>query len=115
MAGTYDFIIEQGADFYREITYKDASGNPYDVTDYKGKMQLRLEDNSTDVITELNDDNGRMRFGGTDGKIYLSIPASDTKDLNFDIAAYDLFVFPQVDKVVKVLQGTSTLSKAVTK
>jgi tRNA threonylcarbamoyladenosine modification (KEOPS) complex Pcc1 subunit len=113
MSAIYDFILEQGADFYRELTYRDAEGSPYDVTSYKGKMQLRPEVGA-DIILELNDTNGRIKFGTTDGKIYLSVPADDLADLDFDVAAYDLILIPQTGKAVKVLQGTVTFAKAVT-
>ena len=40
-AGIYNFTIEQGTTFQRTFKYKDASGNPLDLTDHDIRMQLR--------------------------------------------------------------------------
>lgn len=40
-AGKYSFTIEQGATLDFELQYKDANGNPIDLTGYEGTMYIR--------------------------------------------------------------------------
>ena len=41
-AGNYTFIIEQGATTDFEIQWDDSSGNPVDLSNYHGRMQISL-------------------------------------------------------------------------
>ena len=53
-AGRYSFVIEQGTTVNFEIQYKDANGNPIDLTDYSGRLQIRpnyADDTTTVYLT----------------------------------------------------------------
>ena len=53
-AGRYSFTIEQGSTLNLELQYKDASGNPIDLTYYSGKMQIRPSVSSTTAYITLS-------------------------------------------------------------
>ena len=42
-SGKYNFTIEQGTTFQRTFKYKDASGNPLDLSDHSVRMQIRID------------------------------------------------------------------------
>ena len=67
-AGIYNLSIEQGATFDLEIRYKDANGDPVDLTGYSGRLQIRQStDSATPYITlssSLQPDRTGLNFSG---------------------------------------------------
>jgi hypothetical protein len=119
-AGVYDFEVEQGATFTRVFTWTtgttgcSATTAPVDLTGYTARMQIRPNVSSTTVIFEANTSNGNIVLGGSAGTITLTIPAADTATFNFSRAVYDLELTTGVT-VTRLLQGTVTLSREVTR
>jgi len=114
-AGTYNFTIEQGATFKRIMTWKDSNGNPINLTGYTARMQVRTAKDSPNVILTLDTDtNGGITLGGVSGTITIEISASKTASLDFKTAVYDLEL-EKDGSVVRLLEGSVTLSKEVTK
>ena len=120
-AGIYNFTLEQGTTFIRIFNYKDANGNPIDLSESSVlRMQIRESIDSPTPIT-----------GGTFGKgsgftvstpvgapsssqFTLIIPASTSSAYNFDRAVYDIEL---VDNSIttRLIQGKIKLSKEVTR
>ena len=112
-AGIYNTEIEQGAKFTRTITVSDR-----DLTGYTARMHLRQYKESTDTYLELTTDNSRITITpGSDSVITLTVDATDTDDLSFSKAFYDLELIPASGEadVERLLEGTITLSKEVTR
>ena len=55
-AGKYSFTIEQGSTVDFELRYKDADGNPINLTGHGGKMQIKsgYADNSPTTYLTLS-------------------------------------------------------------
>lgn len=124
-AGRYSFIIEQGSTLNLELQYKDASGNPIDLTNYGGRMQIRETIASqTPYITlssSLEPDGTGLNFSGsnnttppTSGSIGIYISAVTSSLLNFTQAVYDLEIYSG-SYVARILEGQVKLSKEVTR
>lgn len=113
MASNYDFTIYQGSTFSRTITYKDNNGDPVDLTGYTARLQVRISYDS-DVLLELTTENGGIELGGALGTIRLLASASDTADLDFSKARYDLELVSG-STVTRLLMGLVFLSREVTK
>jgi len=124
-AGRYSFVIEQGATLNLELQYKDASGNPIDLTNYSGKMQIRPTVGSSDVIATLSSsrdtDGTGLNFSGsngttppTSGSIGVFISAASSSLFNFNEAVYDLEIYSG-SIVTRILEGKVKLSKEVTR
>ena len=124
-AGRYSFVIEQGATLNLELQYKDANGNPIDLTGYTGRMQLRPSVDSSTVYLSLTNnlqpDGTGLNFSGSSGTnpptsgsiaIYISAPSSSA--LTFDTAVYDLEL-ASGPVVTRLLEGQIKLSKEVTR
>lgn len=114
-AGTYNFTIEQGTTFSREIVWKDDQDNPIDVTGYTARMQIRSSVADATVLLELTSENGRITVGTTDGKFTLSITDADTTAITWASGVYDLEVIDGSSDVTRLLKGTITVDKEVTR
>ena len=127
-AGKYNFIIEQGTTVDFEIQYKDSNNTPVDLTGYSGRMMIRsnFADSSpapTTYLTlssSLNPDGTGLNFSGssgttppTSGSIGVFISATTSSLFTFARAKYDLEIVSG-STVVRLLEGTITLSKEVT-
>jgi len=114
-AGKFNDIIEKKADYTRQIqlfaTYiaKDDVGNvPINLTaaTITAKLRKKLTDPSplisftTSIVDAAN------------GLLEISLTSAQTSSLNFDVAAWDLFVTFPSGKVEKFLEGNMVLQKA---
>jgi hypothetical protein len=124
-AGRYSFVIEQGSTLNLELQYKDSSGNPVNLTDYNGRMQIRPSVASSTVYISLSSslqpDGTGLNFSGsngstspTSGSIAIYISAASSSALSFDTAVYDLEIYSG-SYVSRILEGQVKLSKEVTR
>jgi len=130
-AGRYSFVIEQGTTVNFEIQYKDANGNPIDLTDYSGRLQIRpnyADDTATVYLTlssSRNADGTGLNFSGsngstppTSGSIGIYIASCTSSALDFNQALYDLEIYSgsaPCPYTVRILEGQVNLSKKVTR
>ena len=129
-AGKYNFVIEQGSTLDFEIAYTDSDNNKIDLTDHRGRMQIRDKfpgpnnaNNSTLVITlssSMESDGTGLNFSGsnsinppTSGTIGVFIDAERTAAFDFNKAIYDLEIVSG-SIVTRLLEGNVTLTKEVT-
>ena len=129
-AGKYSFVIEQGATTDFEIQYKDSNNNPFDLTDYTGRLQIRstFAQDSGELFLTLsssrNPDGTGLNFSGsngvtspTSGSIGIFIAACTSSALTFNEAVYDLEIYSgsgDCPYTVRLLEGRVQLSKEVT-
>tara|TARA_R110000744_G_scaffold233138_1_gene351166 strand:+ start:84 stop:482 length:399 start_codon:yes stop_codon:yes gene_type:complete len=129
-AGIYNFTIEQGTTFQRTFKYKDASGNPLDLSDHSIRMQIRSDkaDNTGSFLNEFisgsNTSGGLFLLSssvaGTDAnktdQFTLFISASTTTSMSFNSAIYDIEIENTGSGIVtRLLQGKIKISKEVTR
>lgn len=113
-AANLDIVIEQGATFRHTLLVKQG-GEPFDLTSYSARMQIRKTYSSVDPILDLTEDNGRIVITPEEGKIELFIDAEDTADLAFKDGVYDLEIESAGGEVTRILQGFASLSLEVTR
>lgn len=114
-AGKYDITIEQGSTFKLGLRLVDTASVPIDLTDYTARMQVRREVYSETVLLELTTENGRIAILPSNGSVLLEVEAEATAELSFNAAVYDLETISGSGEVARILQGTVTLSKEVTR
>lgn len=127
-AGKYSFTIEQGTTVDFELQYTDANDLPINLTGYTGRMQIKsafANDNPTTYATlssTRNADGTGLNFSGsashglkppTSGSIGVYISAASSSAFTFLKAKYDLEI-ASGSTVVRLLEGSITLSKEVT-
>jgi hypothetical protein len=91
-ASKYDFPIEQGTSFKISLIYKDANGNPIDLTGWCARLIWKTNTSTTHTFTSENTNYTLYKFTIDDleGKLVLMIPASVTNTYTFNTAKYDL-------------------------
>ncbi|MBU2249196.1 MAG: hypothetical protein KKD77_20785 [Gammaproteobacteria bacterium] len=114
-AGYYSFIMEQGADFIRDITYKDSAGALVNVTNYTARMDIRSSLSSSTSLISLTTENSRILVTGVSGLFTWTLTAAETMALNFNSGVYDFEIIDPFGEVERLLQGKVTLSKEVTR
>ena len=131
-AGKYSFTIEQGATLDFEIQYRDSNGNPIDLTNYTGKMEIRsgysgsgatyltLTSSLGDIYLKTSG-NTFLSFSGsnlttppTSGSIGIYAGWATTDVLNFSGKAYYDLEITSGSIRTRILEGLVQLSKQVT-
>lgn len=111
----YDFTIEQGATTVKPFVWKSGEGVPVDLTGSSVRMQVRRSPSSSDVLLEASTENDRIQLDATNGKFTLVLSATVTAALNWMTGVYDIEVTSADDTVTRLVQGTITISKEVTR
>lgn len=91
-ASKYDFKIEQGSSFKFSLIYKDANGDPVDLTNWCARLIWKTNTGSTQIFSTDNLDYSIYKFtiDPLNGKLILLLPSSTTNAFNFNTAKYDL-------------------------
>jgi hypothetical protein len=110
----YDFIIQQGANFTKNITWQDSDGQPIDLTNYTARMKAKRNYSSENEYFSLTHESG-ITLGGAEGTVVINMTPAETAALSFDTAVYDLELVSSGGNVKRLLEGVITLSKEVTK
>jgi len=123
-ATKYDFNIEQGSSFRLSLVYKDADGNPIDLTGWCARVIWTTNDNVTQTFITTNIDYSTYKFSidAALGKVTLLIPPETSNGFSFDTAKYDLELQSDTDfyvgagkDIIRLLYGTVTLNKRYSK
>jgi hypothetical protein len=131
-AGKYNFTVEQGTTVDFAVNYKDSESNPIDISGYQARMQLRPEKGSSilylTLSSSLDSTYTGLNLSGSggssastppsSGSIGVYISAVSSSMLDFEKAFYDLelvYGSGNTATVTRVLEGTITLNKEVTK
>ncbi len=91
-ASKYDFSIEQGTSFKLAFVYKNADGDPINLTNWCARIVWKTNNNTTQIFSSDNTDLTEYSFTIDDanGKLVLLLPASTTNNFIFNTAKYDL-------------------------
>lgn len=112
-----DLTIYQGSTFSKTFQWK--TGNPptpVNLTGYTARMQIRQKVTSETPIITLTTENGRIIIRDPlEGRFSLEISAEDTAALSFKSAVYDLEFSSPSGIVVRLFEGSVTLSPEVTR
>ena len=112
MATKHDLTIEQGATLQLTLTIYDEAGSAMDLSNYTGRMHGRLKVASTTTFFEWDSDEITCN---ADGTIDIVVSATDTAALDFTRGVYDLEIESDGGVVTRIIEGTVTLSKEVTR
>jgi hypothetical protein len=119
-ASKYDFNIEQGSSFRFSLVYKDADGNPIDITNWCARLVWTTDKGTTQTFTSTNVDLNLYKFtiDGPQGRLNLIIPPDTTNSFTFSRAKYDLELHTDEDlysggdkNIVRLLYGNIAILK----
>ena len=123
-----DITVKRGDSFKLELTLKDSSNNPIDLTGHQGRMQIKNTAGGSVTHLTLSSSLGPcgsgLNFSGssgllptTSGTIGVIISSATSSLLNFDQAVYDLEIASgsgDCAVVTRLIEGNIKLIKEVT-
>lgn len=111
---TYDIAIYQGSTWARQLTWLDDAGDPFNLTGYTARMQVRDQQNSVELL-ELTTEDGRIALGGAAGTISLTLTAAETAALTWVWGVYDLELVSSGGITTRLIQGRAVVDAEVTR
>lgn len=121
-AVTYNIAMEQGATYEQDFIWTDTNDQPYNLTGYAARMQIRPTIDSNQVLDSYTTANGRITVS-SNGTIKLLVPATVTAGYTnwptlaagqSAVAVYDLEL-ESGGVVTRLLKGKITLDFEVTR
>jgi len=110
-----DLTIYQGSDFNQVVTFLQTDGgDPVNLTGLTGRMQIRKNKFTDNIVMDLTTANGRLTFGGTNGVVTMTLSAAETATILTD-GVYDLEFVTSATSASRWLEGLIILSKEVTR
>ena len=109
-AGTYNFIMEQGATFTRQLTVKE-SGSALNLSGYSVASLMRSTHDSSTVVGTFT----CTISNASSGEITMSMTSSTSSAIEEGIYVYDLEITSGTGTVTRLLQGEVTVNPEVTR
>ena len=110
-AGYTELFLEQGTTFQSSITLDGVSGEPYDLTGFIAKSQIRKSYYSTSPTAEFS---VTINQPPTSGIIVLNLTAAQTANVAPGRYVYDVLIRDNPGTVTRVLEGIVNVSPRVT-
>ena len=111
-AGTYNFLIEQGATLNKVITWKDGNDAAINLTGYTAVAQFRPTITAAPVLT-LSSVTSGITLGGAAGTITLQATATTTAALATGEGVWELELTTSGGVVTRLLTGAYFISPEV--
>jgi len=112
---TFQMPVSTVADVWVEGTGEITYFRPTNLTGFTGKMQIRKNWHSTEVLHECSTSNGGMILNAEDGSIELFIEADVTAEFDFVNAVYDVDLEDPSGIVTRVFKGSVIMFREITK
>ena len=110
-AGTYNFTLEQGSTFSRQITVQE-NGTALNLTGYTARMQMRsTHDSSTIALTYTS----TIASPASNGIVNLSATATQSAAIEEGIYVYDLEIESSGGVETRLMEGKVTVTPEVTR
>ena len=114
MAVSYNVTIDQGADWYLDVTYDNPNGTPVNLTSYTAALQLRSLPESATAVLSLSTGSGITITGAT-GLVAISATATQTRAIDEGTYYYDLEITSPAGVVTRLVQGQAVVTPEVTR
>jgi hypothetical protein len=114
MAVQYNVEIDQGADWFLNVTYEQPAGTPVNITGYTSALQLRSLPTDATAVLSLATGSGITITGAT-GLVAIHATATQTRAIDEGVYYYDLEITSQSGIVTRLVQGQAYVSVEVTR
>jgi hypothetical protein len=110
-AGYQDLFLEQGTSFSTTITLDDVSSNPYNLTGFQAKSQMKKSYYSANAtanfVVSITD--------AVNGLITIGLDSANSANILAGRYVYDVAIKDTSNNVTRVLEGTVNVIPSVTK
>lgn len=115
-AAVINLTINQGETFRQPFVWKAGSpATPVNLTGYVARMQVRSKASSATILLSLTTENGGITLGGVLGTIDFYLSDTDTSAIAWEYGVFDLELVAPSGDVTRLIQGTVTIYKEVTR
>ena len=114
MAVQYNVEIDQGADWFLNVTYEQPAGTPVNITGYTSALQLRSLPTDATAVLSLATGSG-ITITGSTGLVAVHATATQTRAIDEGVYYYDLEITSQSGIVTRLVQGQAYVSAEVTR
>jgi hypothetical protein len=114
MAVQYNVEIDQGADWFLNVTYEQPAGTPVNITGYTSALQLRSLPTDATAVLSLATGSG-ITITGASGLVAVHATAAQTRAIDEGVYYYDLEITSQSGIVTRLVQGQAYVSAEVTR
>ena len=109
-AGTYNFILEQGATFTRTLTVKE-NNSAMNLTGYSVASKMRSTHDSSTVVGTFT----CTISNASGGVITMNMTANTTSAIEEGIYVYDIEITSSAGTVTRLMEGNVTVNPEVTR
>jgi len=109
-AGYQELFLEQGTDFSTSITLDDVNGDPFNLTGFTAKSQMRKSYYSTNATAQFT----ITISAPTTGVLNMSLPSANTANIAAGRYVYDVAIKDSTNNVSRVLEGIVNVLPRVT-
>ena len=109
-AGTYNFILEQGATFTRTLTVQENS-SAMDLTGYSVASKMRSTHDSSTVVGTFT----CTISNATGGVIVMNMTSTTTGAIEEGMYVYDIEITSSTGTVTRLMEGNVTVNPEVTR
>ena len=115
MSVAYNIVIDQGADWFFNVTYDQPDGTPVNLTGYTAAMQLRSYPNAPTAVLTLETGDG-ITIDPLVGTLELHATNTQTAAIDEGNYYYDLEITaPGTGVITRLIQGIAEVSAEVTR
>ena len=109
-AGTYNFILEQGATFTRTLTVKE-NNSAMNLSGYSVASKMRSTHDSSTVVGTFT----CTISNASGGVITMNMTANTTSAIEEGIYVYDIEITSSAGTVTRLMDGNVTVNPEVTR
>ena len=114
MAVQYIVEIDQGADWFFNVTYEQPAGTPVNITSYTAALQLRSLPETPTAVLSLTTGSG-ITITGPSGLVAVHATAAQTGAIISGDYYYDLEITSPQGIVTRLVQGQALVDPQVTR
>lgn len=117
MAVVFNVEIDQGADWFFNVTYEQPAGTPVNITGYTAALQIRSLPPSTTAVLTLTTQNGGITITGATGLVAMHATSVQTALIIEGTYVYDLEIYSYANPSIttRLVQGQAIVSAQVTR
>jgi len=109
-AGTYNFILEQGATFNRILTLKE-NNSAMNLSGYSVASKMRSTHDSSTVVGTFS----CTISNASGGVITMNMTANTTGNIEEGMYVYDIEITSSAGTVTRLMEGSVTVNPEVTR
>ena len=114
MAVVYNVEIDQGADWFLDVTYDNPNGTPVNLTGYTAALQMRSLPSDNNAVLSLSTGSG-ITITGSTGLVAIRATANQTRSIDEGTYYYDLEITSSGGIVTRLVQGQAVVLAEVTR